>query len=92
MRERPGRPWLGDCYITDEHCGSRPGGCFQRAKAHCYIRSAIDTDGWSSTQRTTSCFVTAAECHRDHDGEGSWGPPPYQGDCYEMAPDEVVAE
>lgn len=88
-REAAGPPFLRACQVSEESCAGMPGGCFKRPTSHCYTRSAIDLAGWSSTDRTTSCFVSAEECREDHDGVGRWGPPPYQSNCHEMRPDEV---
>lgn len=83
----PGVSGLRLCYATDKYCG-KEGGCFKRSKAYCYIRSAIGDGAWSTTDKTVSCFPTPDECTKDHDGVGSWGPPPLQTECREMSPDE----
>jgi len=87
--KQPGIAGVRSCNVTDTSC-AKTGGCFVRATSHCYVRSAIDPDWWSKTERTTTCFATAEECQKDHDGVGNWGPPPYHAECHEMALDEVA--
>lgn len=77
-----------DCTFSDRYC-ARKGGCFTSPTSHCYNRSAIDTDGWSKTDTTNTCFASAGECLKDHDHLGDWGPPPYQGRCRETSPAEA---
>lgn len=87
--KQPGIAGVRDCTFTDRYCAKK-GDCFVLSTSHCYVRSAIDTDSWSKTEKTTACFATAPECKKDHDGVGSWGPPPYQTVCHETTPYEAA--